>query len=70
MKQRVLNDDLWVDCNYLVTFIALVVEIIQYANRGSPSLGKIYGTFDSMLSQAGAAVGEMDPSLQFFTKHI
>lgn len=48
IRLQVLDNDWWLDCSYLVSFLAPIVEVIHYIDSNAPSLREIYETFESM----------------------
>lgn len=51
-----LDNDWWEDCAYLVSFLALIVEVIRYTKSNALSVGEIYKTFDSMLGRVKVSI--------------
>ena len=56
IRLQILDNDWWVDCSYLVSFLRPIVKVIRYTNTDTPSLGEIYETFDSMLGKVREAI--------------
>jgi hypothetical protein len=44
IRLKILDNDWWIDCGYLVSLLCPIVEVIRYIDTDSPSLGEIYET--------------------------
>lgn len=68
IREKLLNDDLWSDCKYVVSFTTQIVKLIRYANSNSPNLGEIYECIDSMVGKIRHIIQDRNPSLEFFNE--
>ena len=56
VKNKILNEDFWMDVDYILSFIALMYEMLRLADTDKPCLHSIYDWWDSMIEKVKEAI--------------
>ena len=56
VKHKILNEDFWMDVDYILSFIAPLYEILRLADTEKPCLYNIYEWWDSMIEKVKEAI--------------
>ena len=56
VKDKILNEDFWVDVDYILSFTAPMYEMFRLADNDKPCLHNIYEWRDSMIEKVKEAI--------------
>lgn len=61
IREKILNDDWWSDCRYVVYFTTPIVELIRYEDSDSPTLGEVYECIDRLVGKIRNIIRDTKP---------
>ena len=56
VKNKILNEDFWMDMNYIFSFTAPTYEMLRLSDTDKPCLHNIYEWWDSMIEKVKDAI--------------
>ena len=56
VKDKILNEDFWMDVDYILNFTTLMYEMLRLANTDKPCLHNIYEWWDSIIEKVKEAI--------------
>ena len=56
VKDKILNEDFWMDVDYILSFTTPMYEMLRLADTDKPCLHNIYEWWDSMIEKVKEAI--------------
>ena len=67
VKDKILNEEFWMDVDYILSFIAPMYEMLRLADTDNPCLHNIYEWWDSMIEKVKEVIYKKEHKI--FTKN-
>ena len=60
VKNKILNEDFWMDVDYILSFTAPIYEMLRLTDTDRPCLHSIYEWWDSMIEKVKEIIYKKD----------